>query len=303
MKQRWQRLRRHHGTVAVLFLLPAGFGFVLFYLWPAVRALWMSFTDYNLLTGSADFVGSQNYRDLVADDLFWHSMQVTAWYVVLNIGSQTILALAIAVMMDRLTQSVIVRGILLLPWMIPQVVIGLLWLWLLDPRLGVVNHLIELVGGSGQPFLGSTGQVVPTLAGINTWRFMGYTALLLFAGLQMIPRYLYEAAALDGAGEWRMFWRVTMPLLRPVLALVLVLSVVGSFQVFDLVQVASGGVAGQPGGPANSSLVIYVYIFRQAFNFNNSGYAAAMGAVLALLLAAVTFLIMRGLRGSRSDLA
>jgi multiple sugar transport system permease protein len=303
MKEGWHRLRRHQGAVAAVFLLPAGFGFVLFYLWPAVRALWMSFTDYNLLRGTGEFVGTQNYRDLAADDLFWHSLWVTTQYVMWNIGSQTILALAIAVMMDRLTRSVFIRGILVLPWLIPQVVIGLLWLWMLDPSLGVVNHLLELIGVGEQGFLGSPDQVVPALAGINTWRFMGYTALLLFAGLQMIPRHLYEAAALDGAGEWRMFWQVTLPLLRPVLALVLVLSVVGSFQVFDLVQVATGGIGGQPGGPANSSLVIYVYIFRQAFNFNSPGYAAAMAAVLAVLLAAVTVLIMRGLRGSRSDLA
>jgi multiple sugar transport system permease protein len=303
MSGRWQRLRHHQGAVAALFLLPAGFGFVLFYLWPSVRGLWMSFTDFNLLRGSGELVGAQNYRDLVADPLFWQSMRVTTLYVVLNIGSQTVLALAMAVMMDRLTRSVLVRGVLVLPWLIPQVVIGLLWLWLLDPRLGVVNHLLGLVGIGGQEFFGSPDQVVPTLAAVNTWRFVGYTALLLFAGLQMIPRHLYEAAALDGAGEWRTFWRITLPLLRPVLALVLVLSVVGSFQVFDLVQVATGGIGGQPGGPANSSLVIYVYIFRQAFNFNDAGYAAAMSAVLALLLALVTILIMRGLRGSRSDLA
>lgn len=303
MGERWHRLRRHHGAVAVLFLLPAGIGFVLFYLWPAARALWMSFTDYNLLRGSGDPVGLENYRRLVDDDLFWHSLWITVQYVVLNIGAQTALALAMAVMMDRLTRSLVVRGILVLPWMIPQVVVGLLWLWLLDPRLGVVNHLLELLPVGGQAFFGSPDQVVPTLAGVNTWRFVGYTALLLFAGLQMIPKHLYETAALDGAGEWRMFWRVTLPLLRPVLALVMVLSVVGSFQVFDLVQVATGGIGGQPGGPANSSLVIYVYIFRQAFNFNNAGYAAAMAAVLFGLLAVVTALIMRSLRGSRSDLS
>ncbi|NEE01707.1 carbohydrate ABC transporter permease [Phytoactinopolyspora halotolerans] len=299
----WRRLRRSQGWVAALFLLPAGFGFALFYLWPALRALWMSFTDYNLLRRSGDFTGLENYRQLVDDQLFWHSMWVTVQYVVINIGMQTVLALAMAVMMDRLTRSVIVRGVLVLPWLIPQVVVGLLWLWMLDPRLGLVNHLLEMVGIGGQAFLGSPDQAVPTLAAINTWRFVGYTALLLFAGLQMIPKQLYEAAAMDGAGEWRMFWRVTLPLLRPVLALVLVLSVVGSFQVFDLVQVATGGIGGQPGGPANSTLVIYVYIFRQAFNFNQAGYAAAMSAVLFVLLACVTFLIMRSLRGSRSDLA
>lgn len=300
---RWQRLRRHPGAVAALFLLPAGFGFVLFYLWPALRALWMSLTEYSLLRQEATFIGLDNYQQLASDPLFWHSMWVTAQYVVINISVQTVLAMTMALMMDRLSRSTILRTILLFPWMVPQVVVGLLWLWMLDPRLGVVNHLLEWVGIGGQSFFGSPDQVVPTLAGVNTWRFTGYTALLLFAGLQLIPRDLYEAAELDGAGWWRTFWHVTVPLLRPVLALVMVLSVVGSFQVFDLVHVTTGGFGGQPGGPANSSLVVYLYIFRQAFEFHNFGYAAAMATVLFAVLAVVTFLIMRGLRGSRSDLS
>lgn len=300
---RWQRFRRHDGVAAAAFLLPAGFGFSLFYLWPALRSVWLSFNDFNLLRQTTDFIGLENYGTLIGDGLFWHSMGVTLQYVVINIGVQTVLALGIAVMMDRLTQSVLVRGILVLPWLIPNVVVALLWVWLLDPGLGVVNSLLDGLGIPGQPFFGSPEQVVPTLAGVSTWRHMGYTALLLFAGLQTIPGDLYEAGSVDGASEWNMFWRITMPLLRPVLALVLVLSIVGSFQVFDVVHVATGGFGGTPGGPANSSLVIYLYIYRQAFNFNNFGYAAAMSVALFSVLILVTIAIMRGLRGSQSDLA
>lgn len=300
---RWQRFRRHDGVAAAAFLLPAGFGFGLFYLWPALRSVWLSFNDFNLLRQTTDFIGLENYGTLIGDGLFWHSMGVTLQYVVINIGVQTVLALGIAVMMDRLTQSVLVRGVLVLPWLIPNVVVALLWVWLLDPGLGVVNSLLDGLGIPGQPFFGSPEQVVPTLAGVSTWRHMGYTALLLFAGLQTIPGDLYEAGSVDGASEWNMFWRITMPLLRPVLALVLVLSIVGSFQVFDVVHVATGGFGGTPGGPANSSLVIYLYIYRQAFNFNNFGYAAAMSVALFSVLILVTIAIMRGLRGSQSDLA
>jgi hypothetical protein len=165
MSGHWQRLRGHQGLAAAGFLLPAGFGFGVFYLWPALRGLWMSFTDFSLLRGSGEFVGIQNYQDLASDSLFWHSMQVTAWYVVLNIGSQTVLALVMAVLMDRLTRSVLVRGVLVLPWLVPQVVIGMLWLWMLDPRLGVVNFLLGQLGIPGQAFLGDPNQVVASLAG------------------------------------------------------------------------------------------------------------------------------------------
>ena len=216
--------------------------------------------------------------------------------VVLNIGSPDRLALVMAVLMDRSPAGLVaacsccptIRGY-------RHVAAGML-----DPRLGGRTTCWSWP-------IGRQGSLGPRTGSADPGRYQhNGSGLHRAAAVRRStddPRYLYEAAALDGAGEWRTFWRVTLPLLRPVLALVLVLSVVGSFQVFDLVQVATGGIGGQPGGPANASLVIYVYIFRQAFSFHHAGYAAAMAVVLAALLAVVTFLIMRGLRGSRSDLA
>ena len=133
---------------------------------------------------------------------------------------------------------------------------------------------------------------------------MGYTALLLFGGLVMIPKSYYEAASLDGASEWHMFRTITLPLLRPVLALVLVVTVIGSFQVFDTVQIATGGIGGgNPGGPGNSSRVLYMYIFQQAFEFNALGYASALAVALILLLVIVAAFQMKMLRAGESDLA
>jgi multiple sugar transport system permease protein len=174
---------------------------------------------------------------------------------------------------------------------------------MLDPNLGIVNNWLGAVGIPSQGFLGDESQVIPTIAGINIWRNMGYTALLLFGGLVMIPKSYYEAAALDGASEWKMFWTVTLPLLRPVLALVLVVTLIGSFQVFDTVQIATGGFGGAPGGPGNSSRVLYLYIFQQAFEFNALGYAAALSVALIILLVAVAAIQLRLLRAGESDLA
>jgi multiple sugar transport system permease protein len=288
---------------ALLFILPAFVGFAVFFAYPSLRGLYLSFTDYNLLRNDGDWIGLRNYQAMFSDALFWNALRVTFLYVVINIGIQTILALAIAVLMHRVTKSVVVRGILVLPWLIPNVVLALLWMWMLDPNLGIVNHYLGLVGISSQGFLGSEGQVIPTIAGINIWRNMGYTALLLFGGLMMIPKSYYEAAALDGASEWHIFRTVTLPLLRPVLALVLVVTIVGSFQVFDTVAVATGGLGGQPGGPANSSRVLYLYIFQQAFEFNELGYAAALSVALIALLVVVAAVQMRLLRAGESDLA
>ena len=299
-----RRLRLNSETrAALLFLLPSFIGFVVFYAYPALRGFYLSFTDFNLLRNSGEWVGLRNYQGLLSDALFWNSLWITFKYVVINIGIQTVLALGIAVLMHRLTRSVVVRSIVLVPWLLPNAVLALLWMWMLDPSLGIVNEWLDAIGIGAQGFLGSESQVIPTIAGMNIWRNMGYTALLLFGGLVMIPKSYYEAAALDGASEWRMFRTITLPLLRPVLALVLVVTVIGSFQVFDTVQLATGGFGGAPGGPGNASRVLYLYIFQQAFEFNDLGYASALAVALIFLLVFVAALQLKMLRAGESDLA
>jgi len=301
-----RRVRRFNSETraAMLFLLPATIGFVVFYAYPALRGFYLSFTDFDLLRNDGDWIGLDNYRTMLGDALFWNALWITAKYVVINIAVQTVLALGIAVLMHRLTQSVIVRSVVLLPWLVPNAVLALLWMWMLDPNLGIVNHWLNAIGISSQGFLGSEGQVIPTIAGINIWKNMGYTALLLFGGLVMIPKNYYEAASLDGASEWHMFRTITLPLLRPVLALVLVVTVIGSFQVFDTIQIATAGIGGgNPGGPGNASRVLYMYIFQQAFEFNALGYASALAVALILLLVIVAGFQMKMLRAGESDLA
>lgn len=282
--------------IALVFLAPALFGFVTFHLWPALQGLYLSFTDWNVLS-PAQFVGLDNYVRMAGDPLFWNALAVTAEYVVINIGLQTVLAVALAVLMHRLTRSMMVRGIILLPYMIPNVVVALIGFWMLDYQIGIGNQALAWMGLDRVPFFGSEFWAIPTIAGINIWRHLGYTALLIFAGLQTIPKDLYDAGAIDGASEWKMFWRITLPLLRPVLALVLVLTVIGSFQIFDTISVTTQG------GPVNATRVIYFYIFERAFDQFDFGYASAMSVVLMLLLSAITLLQLRMLRAGESDLS
>jgi multiple sugar transport system permease protein len=292
--------RRPHGGretwVALGFILPTVFGFLVFYLWPSVRGLGLSFTDYQFFSTSS-FVGLANYQRLLTDETFWNAMLVTVWYVVLNIGFQTVLAVLLAVLMHRLTRSVVVRGLVLMPYLVANVVVALLWFWMLDAQIGIVNQVLGWVGLGPISFFGNEAWAIPTIAFVNTWRHLGYTALLIFAGLVMIPRTLYEAGRVDGAGEWQMFWRITMPLLRPVLALVLVITVVGSFQVFDTVAVTTMG------GPADASRVIQYYIFDLAFQRLDYGYASAVSVVLLVILSVIAFVQLRLMRANESDLA
>lgn len=281
--------------VALLFILPAAIGFGAFFLYPTVRGFYLSLTEYNIL-GSPRFIGFENFQRIFADDTFWNSMWVTLEYVLLNIGFQTVIALGLAVLMHRLTKSTFIRGSLMLPYLIANVVVALLWFWLLDYQIGIVNAALDAIGVDRVAFFGNAALAIPTIAFVNVWRHMGYTALLIFAGLQTIPKTVYEAGSIDGAREWTMFWRITMPLLRPILVLVLVLTVTGSFQVFDTVAVTTGG------GPGTASNVIQLYIFDQAFARQNFGYASALSVVLFLVLAGVAFAQMKILRGDESDL-
>jgi multiple sugar transport system permease protein len=291
-----RKRRRSEGLTALAFIAPAALGFVVFYLIPALRGLAFSFTDQNLV-GAGSFIGFANYVRMAHDPLFWNALVVTVEYVVINIGVQTVVALAIAVLIHRLTRSAVIRGVLLLPYLVANVVVALAWFWMMDYSTGIINVVFENLGLSKVAFFGDSNLALPTIALINVWRFMGYTALLLFAGLQTIPNEYYEAAALDGASEWRMFRSISLPLLRPVLALVLVISVIGSFQIFDTVAVTTDG------GPVNATRVIYYYIYQQAFEKFDLGYASAMAVVLAVILAVVAYFQLKIMRSNRSDLA
>ena len=287
---------RDDRRVAYVFLAPVLIGFAIFYLYPTIRGFWFSLTDYSLLN-TPNFVGGDNYTALFHDEQFWNALRVTAYYVVVNIGSQTLLALGLATLMHRLTRSTVVRATLLVPWLVPNVTVGLLWLWLLDANLGFVNHLLGALGLSSVGFFTSPELAMPTVAAVNTWANVGYAALLLYSGMLQIPEHLYESAAVDGAGEFRMFRTITLPLLRPILALVLIVTLIGSFQIFDTVAVTTRG------GPISATRVIYFYIYQQAFNFFHMGYAAAAAMALVVILAFLTALQMRLLRASRSELA
>jgi multiple sugar transport system permease protein len=281
--------------IALLFIFPAMIGFVLFFLVPTIRGIYLSFTEYSIL-GDPTWIGLKNYTTIFTDDLFWNAMAVTVQYVALNIGFQTVIAIGLALLMHRVAKSTFIRGVLLLPFLVANVIVALLWFWMLDYQLGIVNEVISWMGLPRIAFFGSDQWAIPTIAFVNVWRHMGYTALLIFAGLQAIPNHVYEVANLDGASPSRTFWSITMPLLRPVLVLVLVVTVIGSFQVFDTVAVTTGG------GPVNASRVIQMYIYQKAFGESDFGYASALSVILFIILALVAFIQMKFLKGNETDL-
>ncbi|MDE8589102.1 carbohydrate ABC transporter permease [Arthrobacter sp. NQ4] len=280
---------------ALFFIAPAMIGFIAFYLVPTLRGIYLSFTEYSIL-GDPTWIGTANYEAIGKDPLFWNALAVTTQYVLINIVLQTALALGLALLMHRVAKSTFIRGTLLLPYLMANVIAALLWFWLLDYQIGIVNYFIDALGMPKVAFFGSEEWAIPTQALINTWRHMGYTALLIFAGLQAIPHHVYEVANLDGASLWQTFRKITLPLLRPVLALVLIVTIIGSFQVFDTVAVTTQG------GPVNASRVLQFYIYQKAFTESDFGYGSALAVILFVILALVAFIQMKFLKGNESDL-
>src|SRR5579859_2160994 len=291
-----KRRFRSETFIALLFILPSLVGITIFVFVPAVRSLFLSFTNSDMLT-KADFIGLQNYQRLLNDQQFWNSLLITIRYVLLNIPSQTIIALTLAVMLTRLTHSNLIRGIVFLPYLLPMVMVTMVWLTIFDYDFGPVNGLLQTLGLPKIGFF-SQDNIVITLAWINTWRHAGLATLMFFAGLQTIPKELYEAATIDGANEVQSFFGITLPLLRPVTVFVVVTGVVGAFQVWDSVQ----AIATPTGGPGGASRVIFWYITNQAFDQFNVGYAAAISVALFVIVVVFALVQMRYFRADQSDL-
>jgi multiple sugar transport system permease protein len=294
-KRRRTRLTSSQAFCGFVFITPALIGFTFFYLLPTIRAFYIGLTNWSLLR-APKWVGLDNYIRLFQDEKFWKSIWVTFLYVLYNIPVQTVLGLLIAVLLKRLTGSVFVRSIMLTPFLISNVIAAMIWFYMFDPVLGFVNVILKGVGLGTHPFFSDPNLALPTIAFINIWRHMGYTALLFYTGLQSIPEHLYEAARIEGSSEWRTFRSITLPLLRPVLVFVLVTSVIGSFQIFDTIAVTTQG------GPGTSTRTILWYIYQEGFVSMRMGYASAMSTVLFLGLVLVTLVQMRVLRSGESDL-
>ena len=267
---------------ALVFLLPSLLGVVLFLAIPVVLVFVLSFVHWNLLT-SPTWAGVSNYVNIFRFDNAGHSLLVTAYYVILNIPAQTVLALGLAMLLNRrLPGAGFVRVLCVLPYLATPVAMAVVWNWFFDPTTGVINTLLGFLGISGPSWLSSATWAMPVVAFANIWQYVGYNMLFFLAGLQAIPATMYEATAIDGASRVQQFFRITLPLLRPTMLFVLVTGVIGSFQVFDTVYVLTNG------GPGNSTEVMNSLIYKSAFIGFRIGDAAAMSVVLFLVILAVT---------------
>ncbi|MEV5149270.1 sugar ABC transporter permease [Streptomyces sp. NPDC052727] len=290
----WARVSRW------LFLLPALVYLLLFFGYPLVENVVMSFQEYSattFYTGAAPSVGLRNYTDVLSTDVFWQALLTTALFTVGSLVGQFVPGLALALFFQRkFPLGGLLRSLLLLPWLLPLVVSGTTWRWMLDTDSGVVNQALRDLHllSSGIPWLTGTSEALVSVILVNIWVGIPFNTAILYGGLKDIPPQLYEAAKLDGAGRLASFRHVTWPLLRPVVGVVLVLGVVYTVKVLDIILVVTGG------GPAGATQTLATRSYELSFQQFAFGRGAAMGNVLVLISLAFALVHLRADRRARN---
>lgn len=277
-------MRRREGWAAGLFLLPFGALFTVFVLAPVLFGLWISLHNWHILADRATFIGLDNYASALADDLFRHSLVRTAFFVamVVPVGNAVSLLLAL-VLNGRFRGVTFYKVAFYLPVLLSVTVVALLWRWLYNAEFGLINHYL----GRNVPWLGDPAYAMPALALMSIWWGAGGNMLIYLAGLKSVPREMHEAAEIDGANGWVRFWSTTWPWLRPVTLFCVVISIIGSAQVFGQSYIITQG------GPADSTLTVILYMYRMGFGQYQLGYASAVAYILFLLVFALALIQFR----------
>ncbi len=271
----------------LLFIGPSLSGLVLFSLVPIAASLGLTLFDWDLLTPPR-FIGLDNFAELLAAADFWDALGHTLYFIAGYIPLVLVSALALALILNqRLRGIVLYRTAFYLPVVSAWVAVALLWKWIFNPKFGLVNYLLSLIGITGPGWLFDPAWAMPAIILTSVWKDIGFVMVMFLAGLQGIPADYYEAAAIDGAGRWQNFWYITRPLLSPTTFFALIISLINSFQVFDQVWIMSGG------GPAGATTVLVEQIVKNAFSYSRMGYASALSWVLFLMVFAATALQMR----------
>lgn len=277
---------RHRGAI-VLFIAPSLIPLLLFTVVPIVASAGLSLLDWNLLRPPV-FVGLDNYERLLGDANFRSAVANTLGYVAGYLPLVLVGGMLIALALNqRLRGRTLFRTAYFLPVVTSWVVVALMWRWLLDPRAGIVNFALGLVGLEGPGWYTDPGWAMPSVIIASAWKDLGFVMVILLAGLQSIPQEYYEAASVDGAGRWSRFRNITVPLLTPSLFFVLVISLINNLQVFDQVWVMTKG------GPAGATSVVVEQIVTNAFSYGQMGYAAAMSMLFFVALLLITIVQFR----------
>lgn len=285
--------RRRDLLVRIGFIVPAVLYMLAFFGFPIVKNLVMSFQAYDFATffnGSAPFIGLENYAETLTDPIFLRALRNTGLFTVGSILGQFVLGMGLALYFrKRFPLSGFLRSLLLLPWLLPMIVSAAVWRWILEQDNGVLNRFLENVGLISEPipWLVSSDTALIAVIGVNIWLGIPFNVVLLYSGLQSIPEELYEAGALDGATGWKAFRHITLPMLRPVVSVVLLLGVIYTLKVLDLIIGLTGG------GPANATQTLATRSYEMSFVEFDFGQGAALSNILIVIALAFAIVYLR----------
>jgi multiple sugar transport system permease protein len=269
------------------FILPAVAALSLVTVYPLVSALYLSLYRNMPIFDISEFRGLANYRFLLSDDRFWNALGNTVYFTALSVSLELLLGLGIALLLNRPFRfKGPVTALVLVPWAIPTVVSARMWEWMYNADFGILNHVL----GARINWLGSPAWAMHSAVLMDVWKTTPFVAILLLAGLKMIPADLERAARVDGAGRWAIFRRITLPLLLPVIAVVLIFRTMDAFRVFDAVYVLTGG------GPANTTETLSIYAYKVLFQTLQFGYGSTLAIIVFLCVGATSLLYVRMMR-------
>lgn len=287
------------GWVPWLMLAPAMLIIVGMILYPAGNALWLSVTSTNLLnTADQKFIGFENFFAVFTSDTFYTALRNSAVWTIGNVFFQLVLGMIGALILNaKIRARGAIRGLVLVPWATPSVLVALMWMWLLDPNLGLINHLLQKIGvqQEAHAWLADPNTALPTLMMVDIWQGVPFFAVMILAALQGVPGETLEAAKIDGANPWQTFWRVVLPLIMPTVLITTILRLIWTANYFDLILILTNG------GPANATLTLPLFAYQTAYRGFDFGLAAALGIVQAVILAVLIVFYVRQVR--KSELA
>ncbi|SFB58323.1 multiple sugar transport system permease protein [Cohnella sp. OV330] len=273
----------------LLFTSPAILGFLIFTLGPMIASLALSLTDYNVFKAHASFVGFDNYARLFSgeDDLFYKSLGITFYFVLLRVPAVIIISFVVALLLNMNVKGrAVFRTIIYLPSIVPAVASAMIWMWLLNPDLGLINSALRWLHLPTSNWLYSENSVIPSVVLTTLWG-IGGTVIIFLAGLSGIPKQYYEAIEVDGGGWYSKLRHITLPMVTPTIFFNTIMAIIGSFQVFNEAYILTQG------GPNNRSLFYVFYLWRTAFRDTEMGYASALAWVLFLIILFFTFIVFR----------
>jgi multiple sugar transport system permease protein len=283
-------LRSRDLVIGYLMVAPLMIWLAVTILYPLFSAIVLSFQDVKIIGSGGEFIGFENYTRILSSDKFWQALGRSAVWVIANGLLQTLAAFATALILrQRFAGRSIARIWIILSWIVPTVVVVIIWRWMLGTSGGVVNYALVALGLTPEPigFFGNGNSAFATVTFINSWRFFPLMAVILLAGMQSIPNELYEAAAVDGASAWERFWNITLPGLQPVLFVFGLVGTLWSVNVFDVIWLLTGG------GPSSATSTLPVFIYDTAFKQYNLSRAAAASVIMGIILLVYAALFIR----------